>query len=519
MEKRWTRKKRALRDAGGPEPKPALTGPIRLAGEESAESGEAVQDRRNGERHETVSETAAPSDVETEVTTPDVSDDAAVVSPRRVARVVVAEPTPEPPEETEAPAVDPEPVSKEAEPEPEPKSKSKSKSKKSRKIRLKRRPSTGQPGPEAAEEPVVVAEAGPVPMLQPEVAPEPETVNAETPEPEAAQAPEPAPAPTPEPEPKAVSEPMPEPAPAPAEPEPALKAVPEPAPVPAPETAAEATPEPEPTPALDTAPHTDTEPANAPAQSNLAVLARKPEGSRAWDSLPTFPINARRLERNRIITATREDPVHSAFDVLRTKLLRALRENGWTRVAVTSPTEGCGKTFLAANLAISLSRQSNCRSILMDLDMRHPGLARALDIKQPPDLPAFLRGNLPMQDLLCRPAQNGFKISDQVAFGVNGQREPYAAELLQDPDTADVLKAMEAALEPDVILFDMPPALVNDDVLAARPLFDGIILVVGGGITKPQQVRDVERRLGTETPLLGIVLNRAEDEAAQIYGY
>lgn len=238
-----------------------------------------------------------------------------------------------------------------------------------------------------------------------------------------------------------------------------------------------------------------------------------------WESIPTFPLNVKHLERNRIITAERTDPAHSAFDVLRTKLLRMLKENGWSRIAVTSPTEGCGKTFMSANLALSLSRQANCRTILMDLDMRRPTVAKVLGIESPNSMGDFLRGDIAVPDLFVKAGQNELKIGGNIAIAPNGRREDYASELMQLPETADALNAMQAEMSPDVIIFDMPPALVNDDVLAARPLFDGVLLIIGGGITKPGQVRDVERRLGTETPLLGVVLNRSEGENAQSYSY
>ncbi|TNF22731.1 MAG: exopolysaccharide biosynthesis protein [Rhodobacteraceae bacterium] len=258
------------------------------------------------------------------------------------------------------------------------------------------------------------------------------------------------------------------------------------------------------------------------AQANPAtpeVVEPEVEAPDPWTRIRKFPIDARKLERNRIVTATREDPVHSSFDVLRTKLLKALRDNGWSRVAVTSPTEGCGKTFMAANLALSLSRQGNCRTVVLDLDMRHPALAKTMNVANSPAIADFLSGQMPAEDFLRRPGRNPHKIGDNVAFGFNTRREEFAAELLQDGMTARTLDAMEAALKPDVVLLDMPPALVNDDVLAARPLYDGIILVVGGGMTRPQQVRDVERRLGTDTPLLGVVLNKSEDDTSQNYGY
>jgi Mrp family chromosome partitioning ATPase len=106
-----------------------------------------------------------------------------------------------------------------------------------------------------------------------------------------------------------------------------------------------------------------------------------------------------------------------------------------------------------------------------------------------------------------------------VAIGFNGQIEPYAAELLQDPTTAQALNRLDATLEPDVVLFDLPPALVNDDVLAMRPHFDALLLVAGGGITSADEIKETERRLGKDVPLLGVVLNKAEGSEASEYAY
>lgn len=276
--------------------------------------------------------------------------------------------------------------------------------------------------------------------------------------------------------------------------------------------------EPEPKPDGQDTAATRTETLPAPA-ANVGLAQSSVQDSELWQEIPRFPVDVKHMEKNRIITAERSDPAHSAFDILRTKLLRTLKENGWTRIAVTSPTEGCGKTFMAVNLAISLSRQANCRTVLVDLDMRRPSVAKVLGIDNPGSMGDFLRGETGVTDLLRKAGQNDFKIGDNIAIAPNGRREDYASELMQLPETAAALNELEARLSPDVVIFDMPPALVNDDVLAARPLFDGVLLIVGGGLTKPQQVRDVERRLGTETPLLGIVLNRSEGEAAQSYNY
>ncbi|WP_353473414.1 CpsD/CapB family tyrosine-protein kinase [Salipiger sp. H15] len=244
-----------------------------------------------------------------------------------------------------------------------------------------------------------------------------------------------------------------------------------------------------------------------------------PQAEALWDRLPVFDVDADHLDRNRIITASREDPAHAVFDVLRTRLTQALAEHGWTRVGITSPSKGCGKTFTAANLAISLSRQEGVRTLLMDLDLRNPSLHKVMGMRTPGAMGALLRGVISPESHLTRMGQNRVHAGQNIAFGFNEVVEPYAAELLSTPTTAEVITSIEARLQPDIMLFDLPPALYYDDVLAFRPQIDGVLLVVGGGLTTEKEIREVERRLGANTPLLGMVLNKAEGTDLKKYQY
>ena len=244
-----------------------------------------------------------------------------------------------------------------------------------------------------------------------------------------------------------------------------------------------------------------------------------PDTNDKWASLGTVPINAEHLSASRIVTAVREDPAHTAFDVLRTRLLQALFDKGWKRVAITSPTKDCGKTFTAANLAISMSRQENCRTILLDCDMRRPSLHRVMGVKRPGSMGDMLRGMRAPDEHLLRLGTNDFHAGHNIAFGFNSVIEPYASELLQDPRAAAVLDGVEQTYAPDAVLFDLPPALYYDDVIAFRPHFDGVLLVVGGGVTTQKEIKEVERRLGESTPMLGMVLNKAESTDLNRYRY
>lgn len=238
-----------------------------------------------------------------------------------------------------------------------------------------------------------------------------------------------------------------------------------------------------------------------------------------WRNLPRVPIDPRHLERHRIIAATREDPAHSTFDVLRTRLLRTLKENGWSRVAITSPTKDCGKSFLAANLALSLSRAERVRTVLMDLDLRNPSLAKTLGVEHPGVLRRFLSGRVTVREQFRRFADNDLGVGQNLALALNEHVEAHPAELLLAPSTDTALAAMQEQLRPDVVLFDLPPALYYDDVIAFQRHFDGVLLVVGGGVTRSEDIEEVSRRLGSDKPLLGVVLNKAEGAAIRQYYY
>ena len=236
-----------------------------------------------------------------------------------------------------------------------------------------------------------------------------------------------------------------------------------------------------------------------------------------WDALPRIPVEVRVLERNLIVTAERTDPAFASFDVLRTRIVQAMHERGWRRVAVTSPTQGCGKSFTALNLGIALSRYQELRTVLLDLDLRRPSLARYLGRRDVGSLGDVLRGHVRAEDHLVQLDAGGARIGRGLAVGLNDRTEAYASELFQQPATAKVLHGIEMRLKPDVMLFDLPPALAQDDVIALAPHFDCILLVIGGGITKPAEVREVTRRLGEDKPVLGLVLNMAEDGEDDIY--
>lgn len=249
---------------------------------------------------------------------------------------------------------------------------------------------------------------------------------------------------------------------------------------------------------------------------DTAVRTKPDEALRAnaWNSLEQIELDPRQLARNRIVTQDKQDPAHIAFDVLRTRMLGAFEKHGWTRLGITSPHKGCGKTFVAANLALSLARQANSCTILMDMDLRNPSVAKVLGLKKMNPEPArwFLSGQVPPKSFLRRYGAN-------LALGLSSGQLRDSAELILEPSTARALDAMHAELMPDVVIYDLPPLLSCDDALGFLPQLDAVLLIIGGGITKPGDVTECERLLQDQCPILGVLLNKAEGADLKQYQY
>ena len=223
----------------------------------------------------------------------------------------------------------------------------------------------------------------------------------------------------------------------------------------------------------------------------------------AWEALHLIRPDTRKhlLSGAPLVDCNREHPASKAFDLLRTRLVQALRQHGWSKVAVVAPTVGCGATFTAVNLAQSLARVPGSRSVLVDLDQRAPGVAKALGMNDNWKISDFLCGRIGMQ-------QHMFRASDTLALALNTKANPNASEQLHDQVSAAVLEDMEDALLPDVVLYDLPPMLEYDDAAAFLPNVDGVLLIADATRTTQRQIEKCESIIEGQTNFLGVVLNR-----------
>lgn len=227
--------------------------------------------------------------------------------------------------------------------------------------------------------------------------------------------------------------------------------------------------------------------------------ARPSDVQSLWQNLPQFDVSEEQLESQRIFTreaGTKATP----FDILRTKVLLQMRQNGWKRLAITSPMPSSGKTTTACNLALGLGRQKDIHSMVLDLDLRDPSVAEFFNYTPKHSVGEVLTGEVSF-------AEQAVRFGDNVAFSMAGLPDADPTRLLLAEETATVIDEIEATYKPDIMIFDLPSVLVNDDTRAFLKNVDCALIVVRAGKTRYGQFDTCEREIAEHTNVLGVVLN------------
>jgi protein-tyrosine kinase len=193
-------------------------------------------------------------------------------------------------------------------------------------------------------------------------------------------------------------------------------------------------------------------------------------------------------------------PGTEEFRTLRSRLYQIREKMPLKRLLVTSALPKEGKSFVAANLAQVMVRQHGRRALVIDADLRNPGMHRHLGAAQSPGLGEYLAGECDEFAILQRgPMENLF-------FVPGGRVAGNAPELLANGR----LKLLLQRLEPlfDWIILDSSPVIPVSDATLVAGACDGILMVVRSNVTPS----DMARKAREEFPdklLLGVVLNGA----------
>ncbi len=218
------------------------------------------------------------------------------------------------------------------------------------------------------------------------------------------------------------------------------------------------------------------------------------------------------LDKNLVCFLNNQSFEAEQFKLLKTNLLFPAKGETPRIIMVTSAAPNEGKSFVAANLAISISQNIDEHVLLLDCDLRLPTIHKLFGLGEGSGLSDYLSKNTPIKTLLRK--TNIGKLSILTA----GAPPKNPAELLTSEKMAQLLtEVKERYSDRYVILDTAPPQLTAESNALARKV-DGVLVVVNFGSTKRKAVANLVEIIGKEK-ILGIILNRFDMRASAYYGY
>jgi capsular exopolysaccharide synthesis family protein len=224
----------------------------------------------------------------------------------------------------------------------------------------------------------------------------------------------------------------------------------------------------------------------------------------------------------------RADAVDHAGDSEVFKLLRAyLRYFNVDRelrtLLIASAAPGDGKSTIARNLA-EAAQETGTKTLLVEADLRRPGLAKHYGLPIGPGLSELLSGTVAVHEAIrsipIATRVNGATSEVALDLLVAGHPPPNPAELVESNAMAEVLSW--AAEHYELVVVDTPPIGVVSDAISLLHKVDGVLVVSQLGKNTRDAAEFLRKRLvGVNAPLLGVVANglRAKGQAAYGYGY
>lgn len=223
-----------------------------------------------------------------------------------------------------------------------------------------------------------------------------------------------------------------------------------------------------------------------------------------------LPVAAEVLEKNRVVSSASDPAVTGAYKMLRTQVLQRMRANRWSTLAITSAGSGEGKSLTAVNLAISLAREVNHTVLLVDLDLRRPAIAKYFGYEPVFGLSDYLLDDVPLTEMLFTPG------IDRLVVLPGGKPLADSSDFLTAPKMVQLAHELKDRYARRTVIYDMPPLLSADDVLAFSPHVDAALLVVQEGKTRKDDLKRAMEML-KDMNVIGTALNNAVESGGAYY--
>jgi protein-tyrosine kinase len=210
------------------------------------------------------------------------------------------------------------------------------------------------------------------------------------------------------------------------------------------------------------------------------------------------------------------DPLSSAseqFKKLKARILNeTTKQDFLNTIMVTSSDIGEGKSFVAINLAIALSKEIDHTVLLIDADLRNPSIHKYFGMEPEFGLSNYLTGKVNLADIFIKTGLG------KLVLIPAGNIVDNAAELLSSEKMKLLVRDLKLRYRDRYIIFDSTPLLVTADPLMLGSYMDGIIFVIQEGRT-PQKSALQSFSLMKGWNVLGVVFNNVPHYLIKSHNY
>ena len=192
-----------------------------------------------------------------------------------------------------------------------------------------------------------------------------------------------------------------------------------------------------------------------------------------------------------------------SFRTLRTAIMTMYAGEGTKIMVVTSAQPLEGKTMTACNIAMALA-YGGARVLLIDADMRRPGLHRPLRLTNDRGLSQVLVGQARVRDVIQR------TVDPNLLAITAGKAPPNPSELLASERMKTLLTNLTHGPF-DWIVLDTPPVLAVTDAVVIAPMASGVTFVIGAEMTRRRLAeRAVDTIAASHPKMMAVVLNKVD---------
>jgi tyrosine-protein kinase Etk/Wzc len=206
------------------------------------------------------------------------------------------------------------------------------------------------------------------------------------------------------------------------------------------------------------------------------------------------------------------DLAMEALRTLRTSLHFARMKTRNNLLMITAPSPGVGKTFVCANLAVTIA-QTGQKVLLIDADMRRGTLHDAVGVRWENGLSDLILGRIELDEAVRKVTG-----AENLSFIPRGAIPSTPSELLMHDNFDLLLKTV--AKDYDIVLIDTPPVLAVTDAAVIGQHAGTSLLVVRFGLNQQREIALAKQRLeqnGVEVK--GAIFNGVEKRGAGTYAY